>query len=319
MPSKKRSGQDPFVFTYCEDLHQVPQKALAFEEKLHGGFAIDKRPGFGHIYYGMPGCGLLRISPDLTSQEIINLPPNLQPLNFHSTKIGDFDGKSRLFLPANNNEMVAVVTLEGDVDFILPKPEFDEYQKAENVFKPTDTVLQGHTLFVADGYGANYIMRANLSTRKWASIFGGKAQNSEEHGKFGTAHGMGRTPVDSYLAIADRPHSRFEIYTFEGGYRQSHALPAGSRPCGIDYLKRDNRWYAVVGSLDDPEKGRPAPIYILEVETYKVVSTIRPKEELGVERADHIHNVVWHEHNGQAFLVCQSWNPGYYFVLERTG
>jgi hypothetical protein len=53
--------------------------------------------------------------------------------------------------------------------------------------------------------------------------------------------------------------------------------------------------------------------------TYEVLSTIRPKEELGIERADHIHNVIWHEHNGQLFLVCQSWNPGSYFVLELTG
>jgi len=72
----------------------------------------------------------------------------------------------------------------------------------------------------------------------------------------------------------------------------------------------------VIGSLDDPIKGRPAPIYILDAATYEVISTIRPKEDLGIERADHLHNVVWHEHNGKLFLVCQSWNPGYYFALE---
>ena len=41
------------------------------------------------------------------------------------------------------------------------------------------------------------------------------------------------------------------------------------------------------------------------------------EEELGIELADHIHNVVWHEHNGQLFLVVQAWNPGYYFVLAQ--
>ena len=71
MQSKKTSGQGPFVFTYCEDLHSLPQKALGFEEGLHGGFAVDKRPDYGHIYYGMAGCGLLRVSPDLTTQTII--------------------------------------------------------------------------------------------------------------------------------------------------------------------------------------------------------------------------------------------------------
>ena len=45
---------------------------------------------------------------------------------------------------------------------------------------------------------------------------------------------------------------------------------------------------------------------------------LRPKEDLGLEKVDHLHNVVWHQHAGKLFLVCQSWNPGHYFVLEQT-
>jgi hypothetical protein len=30
-----------------------------------------------------------------------------------------------------------------------------------------------------------------------------------------------------------------------------------------------------------------------------------------------MHNVIWYERDGQLFLICQSWNPGYYFVLEH--
>ncbi len=74
MSPKKQSGQAPFAFAHCEDLHSLPAKALPLEEKLHGGFAVDKRPGYGHVYYGMPGCGLLRISADLTTQDLIELP-----------------------------------------------------------------------------------------------------------------------------------------------------------------------------------------------------------------------------------------------------
>ena len=94
-----------------------------------------------------------------------------------------------------------------------------------------------------------------------------------------------------------------------------YGAPANSRPCGIDYHKRGDRWYAVVGSLDAPEAGRAAPIYILDADNYELLSTVRPKEDLGIELADHIHNVIWHEHAGQLYLVCQAWNPGYYFVL----
>jgi hypothetical protein len=319
MSLKKQSGQAPFVFTHCEDLHSLPTRALAMEEKLHGGFAVDKRPGYGQLYYGMPGCGLLRISADLTQQEIIELPEKFTSVNFHSTKIGNFDGKTRLFLAANGDAMVVVTTLDGDIDFILPKPEFDEYLKAESHFRPTDTVLHGNQLLVADGYGANYISTADLTTRQWRSLFGGKTENSEELGKFGTAHGMNPAPAGDQLVIADRPHSRLELSSFDGHFSAAYPLPAGSRPCGIDFIQRGDRSYAVVGSLDDPIKGRPAPIYILDATTYAVISTIRPKEDLGIERADHLHNVVWHEHNGQLFLICQSWNPGYYFALALVG
>jgi hypothetical protein len=315
--AKKRSGQHPFAFEYCADLHNVPHRALPLEAGLHGGFAVDRRAEHGYIYYGIAGCGIVRIQPDLTEQEIIDLPSDLRDVNFHSTKIGQFDGKTRLFLPADLDAKVIVLTLEGDVDFILPKPEFEEYQREENAFKPTDTALVENRLYVADGYGANYITSADLSTEKWTGIFGGKTESAQEHGKFGTAHGMNRIPAGDYLAIADRPHSRLEVSTYRGEIVQSHPLPRGSRPCGIDYLDRGTEWIAVVASLDDPDKGRPAPIYILNAD-YEVVSTIRPKEDLGIELADHIHNAIWYEYNGQLFLICQSWNPGFYFVLVQS-
>ena len=313
MPAK--SGQSPFQFSYSEDLRKVPEKALSVEEKLHGGFAKDTRPGFGHVYYGMPTYGIVKISPDLTSQETIELPSDLKPLNFHSTKIGMFDGNLRLFMAANENERVAIFTLDGNVDFVLDVPEFDQYREEGVVFKPTDTVLVGNELYIADGYGGNYISSADLSSHKWTGIFGGKTQDATELGKFGTAHGMNLAPNGELLSIADRPHARFELATLQGEFKASYSIPEGSKPCGIDFFEYQGKWYAVVGSLDDPEEGRAAPIYILDAETYEVLSTIRPKEDLGIEKADHIHNTVWHEHDGNHYLVCQAWNPGYYFAL----
>ncbi len=314
----KRSGQSGFVFTECPDLRTLPKNVLSQEEQLHGGFATDSRPNQGYIYYGMPGCGLLRISPDLTVQELIELPTDLVKINFHSTKIGTIDGDVRLFLPANENGMVAVVTLDGEVDFILPRPEVEPYMDAQNPFRPTDVILNDGELLVSDGYGANYISTVNLSSKQWNRFFGGKTEDANVHGKFGTAHGVNRSPADGRLVIADRPNSRLEVYTFDGHYKRTHRLANGSRPCGINYTRWNERWYAVVGSLDDPNPDRPAPIYILDAETYELISTIRPKEELGIEKCDHLHNVIWHQHDGKLFLVCQSWNPGHYFVLEHV-
>lgn len=109
---------------------------------------------------------------------------------------------------------VFVLTLDGEVDFILPTPVFQEYQKEESAFKPTDTALVQCNLYVADGYGANYISSADLHSQKWIGIFGGKTGSALEHGKFGTAHGINLTPTSESLAIADRPHSRLEISSY---------------------------------------------------------------------------------------------------------
>ncbi len=315
--STLRSGSAPFEFVHRADLHVLPSSVLQNEVNLHGGFASDQRANFGQLYYGMPGSGILRISADLTRQELIRLPEKLQPLNFHSTKIGQINGAMRLFLPANDNALVAVVDLDGNLDFTLSKPEFEQYQAADVRFAPTDTVLVDHELFVADGYGANYISSADVIQKKWTGIFGGRTEDPTLNGKFATAHGITVSHADHHhLVIADRPSSRVQTHGLHGEFMASHALPTGAWPCGVNFIQWQGRWLGVIGSLLDPVKDRPAPIYIVDAETFEVLSTIRPKEELGIDLVQHLHNVVWHIHNNQLYLVCQAWNPGLYFVLE---
>ena len=316
--AKKTSGQEPFRFSLCDDLYTLPERARPHEVDLHGGFADDTAAS-GYLYYGMPGCGIMRISADLTAQEIIELPSDLKPINFHSTKIIEFDGKRRLVLPANNDAKVAVVGLDGNVDYILSRPEFEEYRDEEVLFKPTDTAFADGTLYVSDGYGANYISSVDPATHSYTGLFGGKTDDPHAPGLFGTAHGLNPAPDGHHLSIADRPHARFQLMGLDGHFHSSHPIPDGSKPCGIDFKQHGDGWYAVVGSLDDPQEGRPAPIYVLDGHTYEVASTIRPKEDLGVELADHIHNTVWYERDGQVYLICQAWNPGHYFVLAREG
>ncbi len=315
----KRSGDAPFAFVHREELHVLPGPALDKEVNLHGGFATDPRPDFGHLYYGMPECGIIRIDPDMRRQELIPLPDKLRPMNFHSTKIGQIGGVWRLFLPANNDALVAALTLDGKLDFLLPRPEFEQYQAKEVSFAPTDIVLVENRLFVADGYGANFILSADVARRAWTGIFGGKTEDPQADGKFTTAHGITVHPEHHHhLIIADRPNARLQEHGVAGDFIDSHPLPPGSWPCGIDYLLWEGRWLGVIGSLVDPVKDRPAPIYIVDVATDQVLSTIRPKEDLGIEPAQHLHNVIWHIDHSQIFLVCQSWNPGHYFVLEQV-
>jgi hypothetical protein len=318
MNTRKFSGQNPYVFTHRPDLDVIPSSAQEFVVNLHGGFSIDLRPGFGQVYFGMPGCGILRVDADLKKQSIINLPDELKPLNFHSTKIGEFDGKRRLFLAANDGEKVAVLSLEGDLEFVLPRPLFNEYQGTDTPYHPTDTVLVGKQLFIADGYGSNYISLVDVETRKWTGIFGGRTDDPFVNGKFSTAHGINLNPHHHHLDIADRPLARLQAHAEDGRFLESHKFPAGSFLCGINYLEINGHWVGVIGCLLDPIEGRPAPIYIFDAENYELLSVIRPKEELGIELAQHIHNVILHKYQDQIYLVCQAWNPGDYFVLQMV-
>ena len=315
----KRSGNVPFEFIHRKDLNFLPPQAESCEVNLHGGFATDPRAGFGHLYYGMPDCGIIRIDPDLQRQTLIRLPEKLKPMNFHSTVIGKVGEDWRLFLPANNDALVAVIDLDGNLDFTLSRPEFDQYRDKDLTFAPTAAALVDQTLFVADGYGANYISTADVTRRQWIGIFGGKTDDPTENGRFSTAHGITSHHTNHHhLVIADRPNSRLQVHTLEGDFVASHRLPPGSWPCGVDSIHWQGRWMSVIGSLVDPNPDRPAPIYIIDGDTSQVLSTIRPKEDLGLEAVQHLHNVVWHTHQDRLYLVCQSWNPGYFFVLEMA-
>ncbi len=317
--STKTSGSEPFAFAYRDDLRTVPTEALDCEVNLHGTFDTDERADMGHIYYGMPGCGILRIDPDLKKQELIQLSDNLKPMNFHSTKLGEFDGKHRLFLAANDNEMVAVIGLDGKLDFVLPRPEFEQYQSEDAPYKPTDTVLVENDLYIADGYGSNFITTADVNTKEWKAIFGGKTDDATLNGKFATAHGITtHHHHHHHLMISDRPSARIQEHGLDGEHHHTHTLPDGAWPCGIDTIEFEGRWLTVIGSLIDPVEKRPAPIYIVDADSYEVLSTIRPKEDLGLDLVQHLHNVIWHVQDGNLFLICQAWNPGMYFVLERV-
>lgn len=151
-------------------------------------------------------------------------------------------------------------------------------------------------------------------------LFGGKTDNPELNGKFGTAHGITLDPFDNHLTIADRFHGRVQIHAHDGRFINSHKLPLGTWPCGIQYVEFKNRWLAVVGCLYDDvsQTNLPAPIHILDALSHEIVSTIRPKDELEIDLAQHLHNVIGILHNGEFYLICQSWNPGHYFVLQKV-
>ena len=75
--------------------------------------------------------------------------------------------------------------------------------------------------------------------------------------------------------------------------------------------------YTLVPALHGPNRGKGAPIYLYE--NGELVSTIMAKEELGLEKFQHIHNAVLRKVNGKLYVLAQAWNPGDFAVFEQVG
>ena len=119
-------------------------------------------------------------------------------------------------------------------------------------------------------------------------------------------------PGTTRLDIADRPNAEIDRFTRHGQYLSTLRMPNGSLPCDIYYHGN----YAVVGSLDGPDRSKGAPIYILEND--QLISTLMIKEDLGLPNFTHIHNAVMREVNGKFYVIAQAWNPGDFAILEQV-
>jgi hypothetical protein len=171
--------------------------------------------------------------------------------------------------------------------------------------------------YITTGYSnLDYVLTARINRENrfeviWNDLaFGGKGDGP---GQFGTAHGITLPPGKVRLDIADRPHSRLERFTRYGHYLSSLKMPSGSLPCDINYLDEE---YSVVPALDGPDTKKGAPIYILQGET--LISTIMPKEDLGLENFKHIHNAALRRINDKFYIIAQAWNPGDFAILEQV-
>ena len=50
----------------------------------------------------------------------------------------------------------------------------------------------------------------------------------------------------------------------------------------------------------------------------QVVSTILIKQELGLEKFQHIHNAVMVKRDDTFYVIAQAWNPGDFVILEQV-
>jgi hypothetical protein len=303
----------------------LPEAARKVLTSAHGGFAVDRRPGKGDTYFALPGAGILRLNADMEHITLVQTAAEMKDTNLHNTTIWYApDETAYLSFPANDLGRVFTTSLTGDLLHTLAPPTASDdlglasvrdYFAGGGAFVPTDVEFLDGLIYVTTGYSSlDTVLTARITSYSplraaWYDLaFGGKG---DAPGQFGTGHGITVPPGTKRIDVADRANSEIDRFTRHGQYLSTLKMPAGSLPCDIDYLGR----YAVVAALDGPDRNKGAPIYLLEDE--RLVSTLFPKDDLGLENFKHVHNAVLRQIGGKLYVIAQAWNPGDFVILEQ--
>lgn len=195
----------------------------------------------------------------------------------------DATGKEHLYITDTATAQVVKTTLTGEIVLSLPTATKCGAYAEHTPYSPTETAVGPNgDIYVADGYGSQFILRYD-SAGKFISKFGGKSAIASNAGKFLQAHGValdtrGKEPL---LVCTERLRNEFHWYTLDGKFVRTAYLPGAfvSRPVisgknlfsGVcfgmkpgDYRMYKDRGFVVV--LNDADKvvscpGGRAPVY----------------------------------------------------------
>lgn len=144
------------------------------------------------------------------------------------------DGREFLYLTDPGSGRVVKTTLEGGIVLELPTAAQCGAYKASEEYRPTETaVAPNGDIYVADGYGSQFILRFDREGR-FIGKFGGRSTQPVNPGRFMQAHGIaldtrGGSPL---LVVTERVRNEFNWFTLDGRHVRGVYLPGAyvSRP-----------------------------------------------------------------------------------------
>jgi hypothetical protein len=188
-----------------------------FEEKpdnqqlgpCHGGAVIDKA---GNIY----------VTTD-TKRGIVVFSSKgkflrtVGPTRIHALELREENGVEHIYAARPSDHEVVKLTLDGEQEWAIHfPPEAGIYKDAKGFNPCAVTMAPDGSIFVADGYGANYVLKFDKD-RKFVKAFGGKGA---EEGKFNTCHGIALDTRQGkpLLFVCNRNNNRVEYWDLDGNF-----------------------------------------------------------------------------------------------------
>jgi hypothetical protein len=175
----------------------------------HGGAVIDKA---GNIYVTTDTeRGIVVFSPEGKFLRAVG------PTRIHGLEVREENGMEYIYGARPNDHEVVKLKLDGAREWAIEYPKEADIYKSADGFKPCAvTVAPDGSIFVADGYGANYVLKFD-KTRKFVKAFGGPGA---EEGKFKTCHGIALDTRQGkpLLLVCNRNNNRVEYWDLEGNF-----------------------------------------------------------------------------------------------------
>jgi DNA-binding beta-propeller fold protein YncE len=182
------------------------QKSLG---PCHGGAVIDKA---GNIYVTTDTKrGIAIYSSEGKFLRAVG------PTRIHGLEIREENGVEYIYAARPSDHDVLKLKLDGTQEWALHYPAESGLYKDANAFKPCAvTVAPDGSIFVADGYGSNFVLKFDKD-RKFVKAFGGPGK---EEGKFQTCHGIGLDTRQGkpLLLVCNRNSNRVEHWDLDGNF-----------------------------------------------------------------------------------------------------
>lgn len=191
----------------------------------------------------------------------------------HGLTIHDENGTEFLYITDTVKHQVYKTTLSGEILLTIDAPMDSKLYAQAEKFVPTETTIAPNgDIFIADGYGEQYILHYN-SKGHLLNYFGGRG-SGDEH--LDNAHGILLDPrsKDGSLLITDRTRNCFKRFSKEGQLLDIIHLPGA---CVCRPVVQGDLLYAAVLRSPDMNKEGSGFVTILDQHN-KVVSNIGGSE-----------------------------------------